>query len=325
MYQIAVIGAGQLGSRHLQGLARLELDCQYFVVDPSESSLVTTKNRLNEIDIPEIDKKVTYLRSINDLPKIIDYAVISTSADVRLKVIKDLLNLVDVKNLLLEKVLFQHSDDYQVASMLFKEKKDLKIWVNCPRRLFPIYKKVHSFFKEDPIHHFQVYGGNWGLGCNSIHFIDLLAFFTGKPPSDLCTMSLDTHITASKREGFYEFTGSLRGKSGGTLFDLTSLASSNSKLLITLRSEKRTCLIDERSGQAFFNIDDSTSSWTSEAFRNPLVSDQSTLIAKNILINGESELASFTDSVAYHLPLIRCLGKHSSKLLGNDPDFCPIT
>ena len=49
MYQIGVIGAGQLGGRHLQGLARLSLPCEIDVVDPSPVSLDSARKRFSEI------------------------------------------------------------------------------------------------------------------------------------------------------------------------------------------------------------------------------------------------------------------------------------
>ena len=44
-----VIGAGQLGSRHLQGLLRLTIKQKIFVLEPSEVSLELSKTRANEI------------------------------------------------------------------------------------------------------------------------------------------------------------------------------------------------------------------------------------------------------------------------------------
>ena len=38
-HRILVLGAGQLGSRHLQGLARSRLDLRIDVVDPSPDAL----------------------------------------------------------------------------------------------------------------------------------------------------------------------------------------------------------------------------------------------------------------------------------------------
>ena len=48
MKTIVVIGAGQLGSRHLQALSKVNFKTTIEVVDPFESSLVVAKGRFNE-------------------------------------------------------------------------------------------------------------------------------------------------------------------------------------------------------------------------------------------------------------------------------------
>lgn len=55
-------------------------------------------------------------------------------------------------------------------------------------------------------------GGDWGLGCNAIHFLDLLTFFTRKVDFELDISHLDSEIRVSKKERFVEFTGFLLGK-----------------------------------------------------------------------------------------------------------------
>ncbi|MBT9493231.1 MAG: Gfo/Idh/MocA family oxidoreductase, partial [Paucibacter sp.] len=175
MYRIAVIGAGQLGGRHLQGLVRIEPQSQYFVVDPSTEALQTAHTRVQETGVALAPDQVIYLTTLSDLPSHLDYVVVATAADVRLNVLKKLLAEKSVSNLLLEKVLFQHIKDYQAALDLF-EMLPTKVWVNCPRRVFPIYQTVKNFFSGQQLLQFQASGGNWGLGCNSVHFLDLIGY-----------------------------------------------------------------------------------------------------------------------------------------------------
>lgn len=324
MYRLAVIGAGQLGSRHLQGLIRLDVDCQLFVVDPSHKSLEIARSRVEEMGVSGAAQRVSYHTSLNELPDHIDYAVIATAADIRLAVLQGLLNGRSVRNLLLEKVLFQRVSDYQIASDLLRD-AGAQAWVNCPRRAFPIYQSIRNFFEGKALRHFQVHGGNWGLGCNSIHFLDLLAFLTGEVPHSFSTIGLDRMPIASKRANFMEFTGSLRGQCGTASFEITSLPQSSMRLMVVLRSEERTCIIDETAGQRLFYDGASGQSWREDAFRNPLVSELSTVIARDVLVNRQSALTAFADSASYHVPLIHALGTHSAEALGTSPDFCPIT
>ena len=50
MYNIAIIGAGQLGSRHLQGLKLAQLPMRIEIVDSSEKSLETARERYDQIE-----------------------------------------------------------------------------------------------------------------------------------------------------------------------------------------------------------------------------------------------------------------------------------
>lgn len=324
MFNIAIIGAGQLGSRHLQGLARLDLDCRYYVVDPSAQSLQIAKNRVEELGNPGINDRIEYHASHGELPDVVDYVVVATAADVRLRVLQELLKARTVRNLLLEKVLFQRVEDYQLATELLGD-LSTRVWVNCPRRTFPIYQTVRTFFENRTLLQFQVNGGNWGLGCNAIHFLDLLGFLNGHVPSNLSVAALDKTIWPSKRSNFYEFTGTLRGECGPTSFDITSIHQSSMRLMLTVRAEDRSCFIDEVAGQAFFYDQTANCAWTPKSFQNPFVSEQSTAIAREVLVNASSGLTSFDESVSYHLPLIKALAAHAENISGFPHNLCPIT
>lgn len=50
MKNILLIGAGQLGSRHLQGIAKIDFKANICVVDPSEISIEIAKERYKQIN-----------------------------------------------------------------------------------------------------------------------------------------------------------------------------------------------------------------------------------------------------------------------------------
>lgn len=324
MYRIAIIGAGQLGGRHLQGLARLTLPCEIEVVDPSPVSLDAARQRFAEIPPNPSVLSVNYRLSVEALPSTLDYVIVATTADVRLSVLQALLAGRNVRAVLLEKVLFQRMGDYAVAEALLASRK-VQGWVNCPRRTFPIYGLIRDFFVGEPLKYFQVMGGGWGLGCNSIHFIDLLGMLTGNLPTDISTADLDNVLVPSKRKDFIEFTGSLRGRFGDTRFEIASLAESSARLLVTLRSESRTCVVDEIAGRAFFFDGKRQTQWEPRDFEVPFMSQLSTSIATRILTEGASEIATFEQSMGYHLPLLAALGAHAARTQGTPVDFCNIT
>jgi hypothetical protein len=314
-----------VGSRHLQGLARLALPCEIDVVDTSPDSLKTAIARFEEMPANQMIRAIRFHSSMDALPGVLDYVIVATSADVRLNVVQRLLDRATVRRLLLEKVLFQNLGDYNVARALLV-KHGVRCWVNCPLRVFPIYSDVREFFAGDLIQYFQVRGGGWGLGCNSVHFLDLLGMLTDDVPEQLSARDLDPALISSKRKDFFEFTGTLRGRfTRGTEVELTSLANSSARRLLTFRSERRACMVDEAAGVAFFLATENTGSWERKDFRKPLMSEVATSLTTQILTQDACGLPTFEQSVAYHLPLVETLGRHAAVFLGTSPEFCPIT
>ena len=325
VHRLALVGAGQVGSRHLQGLARLQLPCEIDVVDSSSESLKTALARFEEVGANPMIRAIRFHTSMDALPRELDYVIVATSADVRLGVVQRLLERASVRRLLLEKVLFQNIGDYELARALLAEHA-VMCWVNCTRRAYPIYSDIREFFAADPIRHFQVRGGGWGLGCNSVHFLDLLGMLTDDVPEQLSARDLDPTLIPSKRKDFFEFTGTLRGRyRRGTEVEITSLANSSARRLQTFRSERRVCMVDETAGCAFFLATDSTALWERKDFRMPLTSELATPLAAQILTHDACALPTFEQSVAYHLPLVDTLGRHAAAFLGTSPEFCPIT
>ena len=325
MHRIAVIGAGQLGSRHLQGLARLGLQSEIHVVDPSPDSLKLAAQRFGEMPANASVGAVRYHARIDALPRELEYAIIATSSDVRLAVLEGLLAHSSVRYLMLEKVLFQRVADYARAGEILANHQ-VRAWVNCPRRTFRIYIQAREFFPAGSLRYFQVRGGDWGLGCNCIHYFDTLGMLTGLVPAEISTEALDKELIPSKRRGFMEFTGTLRGRFGADAeFEITSIPQSSSRTLVTLRSERRACVIDEIAGCAFFLDEDDGGAWRRTEFHVPFVSEQGAIFASGILTDGTCPLPSFEDSVGYHLPIIKALGAHAARYHGGAPEFCPIT
>ena len=68
MYNIVIIGTDQLGSRHLQGLAKSSKQLQIYVIDPNEKSLIVAEKGFNEVSKPA-KSKVSYLQNFRGIPE----------------------------------------------------------------------------------------------------------------------------------------------------------------------------------------------------------------------------------------------------------------
>lgn len=310
MHNIAIIGAGQLGRRHLQGLAQSNLKANLYVVDPSESSLEAARLSLDEVQSQGVQEKfLHYCGSVADLPVRMDLVIVATTADVRLDVLQALCASAPPRYLVLEKVLFQRLADYHVAEQLFTE-HGIVAWVNCTRRIFPVYQNLREFFSDDQVRSMEVAGGEWGLGCNSIHFLDFLQFLAGAGQVSILTDGLSPEVIKSKRSGFVEFSGTLRGNIGNAEFRLTSVAGSSKRHLISLHaSGSKSVFIDEARGELWKH---EGSEAKLEKFSLPYVSQTSRTLAEDILNTSYCQLTPYSESKILHIPLLQALGCHLS-------------
>jgi predicted dehydrogenase len=323
--KIAVVGAGQLGSRHLQALAKSSLPIRIEVADVNEAALRTAKARLDQVGENTNLVGVTYLKTTDELDKNIDLCIVATNSDVRAHVLRRLLTRNNIKYLILEKVLFQTENDYETIGKLIAQKR-VKAWVNCPRRVYPFYAEIGRMFDPGEKVFYEVHGGNWGLGSNAIHFIDHLAFLAGCLDYSLDISGLDDRTLECKRDGFIEMSGTLRGTfSNGSEIVLHSKRTSSAPVTINILGENCLAAIHEDQGEAWLAAKENNWKREKKHFRMPYQSELTHLIAQDILERGECGLTPFMDSVRLHLPLIKSLLKHVVRCGAKRTKACQIT
>lgn len=243
---ILIVGAGQLGSRHLQSLSSLNREFyQITVVDPSHQSLETARERYNEVKNSS-SPEATYIDSISKVTrKNVFLAIISTSASVRYKVLKELTESTLISNLILEKVLFQSENQLNLATKIIN-KNNIKAWVNCPRREYKIYNTINKDCEDSQYVNIKVTGNRWGLACNSIHFIDLWSYLKKFDHYSIKNMDECTTIE-SKRAGYKELTGSIYAKSpsGNIELNCKNELDQPISLSVTIETDSLDIIIDE--------------------------------------------------------------------------------
>ena len=161
-----IIGLGNIGSRHLESLLKVK-NSQIYIYDNSKEKITQTLEKYK-------NKKIKKLNKLKDLKKSIDFVVIATNADTRHEVLSDLVKNCNPKYVLLEKVVFQKLIYFKKFIKISKIKK-IKFLINYPRRLWGFFHSIKNEIKKSQSK-FQIEfrGQNWGLCCNTIHFIDLL-------------------------------------------------------------------------------------------------------------------------------------------------------
>jgi len=298
---IVIIGAGQLGSRHLQAMALLEESMNIYVVDPLDASLEQSRKRFIEVDRYG-NKRLFLLRKIDELPAAIEFAVIATTSIHRLNVIKELLHHSTVKYLLLEKFLFPFFEEYEEAQNIIAASRTIT-YVNCARRQWENYKQLKREISNSSKISLIAKGTNWNLASNSIHLLDLFFYLNGHEEIQLNTDHLQQQLIQNKREGFIEFLGTISGTTErGSVFQLTCEESDAFNFNIEIETDEGKYCINETNEQIDFN-------GIQSKFPLYYQSQLTHIIYKQLIHNGSCDLTPFEESVHYHLILLRAFNE----------------
>ena len=324
MKNIVIIGSGQIGSRHLQGLAKINEDLDITVIDPSIESLSIASERYLQVEELNAGSSVSFKQEIPTFKKL-DLAIIATSSNIRKKVIKRLLEISSPNYFIIEKVAFQNLKDFVEIINIFKEKGIIS-WVNCPNRAFESYKNLkESLDYEGPLK-MHVSGGNWGLASNAIHYLDLFSFFVESIDLEVIESSIDDIIYPSKREGFLELGGTFIIKSRkNDLLTIEDIKSSNKPVTITISTQNHRIIINELLGES--QIKTKKNSWRNlkSAFELTNQSTLTTDIVLKIFKEETSDLIDLEESYRLHKLIIPLFLDKINKISNTVIEDCPIT
>jgi hypothetical protein len=320
-FTVLIVGAGQLGSRYLQGLSKCSHSLRIYVVDTNPDALRVAQERWAEALAGNgTDKTVSYHPRIEDVSKEIDIAIVATTAYKRVDLLAIIIEHALIRYWILEKVLVQSSTE--LDRLLTIMEPESKIWVNTPRRMLTWHKIIRgNLVKNTPLH-LNVAGKAWGLACNSIHFLDMLAWFSGESLAQISTDELAKEWIEAKRPGNWEIMGSLTAQfSGGSTVTLAVEAGELSDLcyFLDLKDGEFTWRIDEEKGIAV------RSDGLTTPGRLPYQSEVTPMLIDQILSTGQCELPTLAISAEIHRVFLDAMLKHWRKTVDVTATSVPIT
>ena len=325
MKNIFIIGAGQLGSRHLQALKSSNNSLNIFIVDPSSESLEIANERYESM--PGIDNNtVSYSKSLNDINcnNKIDIVIIATASNVRANVTRDLLDKFEVKTIVFEKILFQKREDYSIILELLKS-KNVKSYVNCPMRMMSFYKEIQSSFKGTKFT-YMVSGSQYGLVTNLIHYIDHMAFLNQSIDYTCNANLLENNIFESKRKGFYELNGTFNVNfKNGTQGIFSCESKGNLPGVVQAFNENVHFISRESEGKVLISRIENDWKWEEIEFNIPYQSELTAILVEDILMNDSCSLPSYEESVKLHLPYLDSILELINSKTQNKFDHYPFT
>tara|TARA_Y100001970_G_C14201859_1_gene841582 strand:+ start:658 stop:1611 length:954 start_codon:yes stop_codon:yes gene_type:complete len=169
---ILIIGFGAIGCRHAQSLLD-NGNKNLSIIDENKDNI---QKGLDAIGYSVSDVRIidSFDEIGNEIP---DLAIIATSAEPRFDIYKELINR-KIKFFLLEKVLFQSHSQFKYAIDLTIQ-NGVKSYCNFPNRYFDNYIRIKKRLKNiDNKISMSVTGGDCGIGCSGIHYLDLFEYLT---------------------------------------------------------------------------------------------------------------------------------------------------
>lgn len=317
---IAVIGLGNIGRRHLEGLQYLDYSPTIYLFDVSPAAAEACSDTVALLE-ERVGAQCVFCDSLDDLPPHLDTAIIATTSNVRAGIIEELLSRCDVDHLVLEKFLFDQLPDYARIQRLLAD-CGTGAWINCARRIYPSYSKLRDALIGAEIKSVDVWGGGWDMGCNGIHYLDLIQFLVRSPLSiDESRTVIYPFDKGSKRAGFREIEGVIVGSFDTGSFSVADLGRDLSPL-VRITTNAHTIVVDERCQKAiWWNANGESDSCD---FAIPFQSAISYIPVKDLRENGDCDLARYDESSALHEQFIHIVGPHF-EALGYEPGYIPLT
>ena len=322
MKKICIIGCGNIGSRHLQGIAKIRYPLSIDIVEPNKKSKKIAKIRLEEINKKKIPHKISWYNSIDELKNNYDLIVLSTTSENRVKLFS---NLVERGNrvFLLEKIVCQSIQDYKKLLKIIHKNK-VNAWVNTPRRYMNSYIKLRKKIQTNKKLFLDITSGNSGLGTNAIHFLDLFSWLTKDEKIKIVGTDLEKKIYKNKRnKEFFEFGGNIFGKTtNGSVISIKLFPTFNLPTFISIQNNNLNVIFDELNSQVLFKNFPNNQNFN---FKMELLQNLTKKIVTDILEKNECKLPKTDELLSIHSELFKIFNKHIMKITGKKMIKCPIT
>ena len=268
---------------------------------------------------PLLKNNTDYENILNNLEVnfIIDLAIIATCADVRFEVTNNLISKnKNIKNILFEKFLFLKKTHYiKIEKLLILNK--INAWVNCTRRLYDCYDYIKNKLGDGNDIKMIVIGEEWGLCSNSIHFIDIYHYLSKNSIGNLHIKN--TEIIKSKRDGFYDMLGHIY--TNDNKLNIICVPKTNNNVIFAKKIWNKEYVFvilnyDNILHLVEHNI--KNNKFNTRTFKMPFLSEIAKNFVENILNDKKINLPTFTESMKYHLKLLKLF---SNQFIKNNIDI----
>ena len=208
MIDIVIFGMGNIGKRHLQALANLNMESAIYCYDKNNAALGNVaafiKNNNLEYKNLKVTKKLSEIINTINQKSII---IIATTANDRKEIFDIILNKKPYA-IIAEKPLCQNLEDYTYVLDLSRE-KEIDIYVNFIAHMQPFYHEIRKNVKNTKEFTFYTNLPKWGISTVGIHQFELLTWLFDIKEYKIQSTHLKS-IYEQKRKGFYDMAGHIQ-------------------------------------------------------------------------------------------------------------------
>lgn len=303
MFNVAIIGFGNIGKHHLSSCLKNKYVKNIYVIDKNENQFKI----FSEINHK---KNIFYTSKISKLNTKIDILIISTNSIERFAVIKNFLSKNIVKFMILEKFLFNNKNQYNQLNKIISN-KNIKSYVNCPRRISNGYKLIKQIIKNDNII-MNFYGSNWNLASNSIHYLDLFSYFISSFNLKIIDKDLSTPFN-TKRNGYSEIKGRFSFKSNHSYLNIHDYNDVNENKLTIICKNK---IIEVKEDKNIIKVFNSKKTLIKKIeFKLDMISESTNKIINDLYKNNNCSLITLNCSSKLHLTFLEALNNKNKFLI----------
>lgn len=333
--KVVIIGAGRMGLRHLQGTLSLDIVEEVLILDVNQEALIKAKTLSGDDQRVKIDLVSNVFHSDTKY----DICIIASTANER-KPLCELAVSLGCKSLLIEKPLGQSFKEVENLSN-YLNTLPLDTYVNLNMRMYDSFinlkNDINTWVQFEGEKTITLNTGTLGIGCNGIHYLDLLFFLLNADSANIIACEVDDKLIPSGRgKDFFDFGGwavikffneeTYIGKalismsSGSSVFGSWDIVGPHGKISIDEITQKRIdTLRKENSEMPINRYAADYLSPVEQQFSTPILSELTANWIKE-LNNGHNILPNAKESLKIHKLLFDWLSKSS-----NYKEIFPIT
>lgn len=322
---IATYGAGQMGSRLVQGLLAMPRDgaalsFAVHVIDPSARSRETARSRALEVieSVPGAsDDKVLLYETPDAVPRDLALAIFAATSRYRADNVRELLAQHRPQCVLLEKFLFDKRQDYVPAKERLQQ-IGATGFVHCPRGYWPVYRQIRDAIPAGARANVVATGQAYALASNCVHLFDLCRYLNGKPVDRVVLDEAQFRPADNKRKGYREIFGRLTGHDeDGEVAELVCEPGDTPTLTVTIQAGDRIWRVEETAG--LWEECDTTGARLRGGASSPPLTSQNTAVFTDLLGGQETALPTLPASTITHLAVMDALLPHIGAADGSLP------